>query len=147
VIPTEAHSLTEAVATWAKGRTDLRAVGLAGSWARGTARSDSDSDLDLLILSDAPAKYRSDPHWLYHIALPKPFRVVSHKVVTYGVVWSSHAKLDPTAELELSFAALGWASTDPLDAGTRKVINDGFKVIVDKDGHLRHLVEAVQKAI
>src|SRR5665213_4282225 len=137
--PTEAHSLTESIAAWVRASSGLKALALAGSWSRGTARPDS--DLDLLILADAPDQYRSDQHWLSQIALPKPFRIVSHKEIAYGAVWSCHALLDPAAELELCFGALNWASTNLIDAGSRGVISDGFCVIVDKDGYLQRIVE------
>lgn len=144
VTPAEAHSLTEAIAVWARGRSDIRALALAGSWPRGSARADS--DLDLLMLVNAPAQYRSHQRWLYHIALPEPFRVVSHNGAVYGVVWSCHALLEPTAELELIFASLDWASRDRLDTGTQGVIRHGFQVIVDKDGHLQRVVEVVKNS-
>ena len=142
--PTEAHALMEAVAVWVRAHSGLRALGLAGSWSRGSARSDS--DLDLVILVDAPEKYQSDLGWLSHIALPEPFRVVSHKVVVYGAAWSCHAFLEPAGELELTFVALNWASTEPIDAGTRCVVSDGFRVIADKDERLHRLVDAVRNS-
>ena len=144
MIPTEAQSLTEAIAVWVRASSGLRALALVGSWFRGTARPDS--DLDLLILANNPEQYQSDQNWLYQIALPDPFRVISSKSVPYGVVWSCHALLDPAAELELTFGALDWASTDPIDAGSRRVISDGFRMIVDKDGRLQRIVDAVKKS-
>lgn len=130
--PDEARSLTTAIGAWVRSRPELRALALAGSWARGVARPDS--DLDLLILTHETEQYRSGLHWFYQIILPAPFRVVCGKWVQYGAVWSCHAALDPVGELELSFAALDWTATDPVDAGSRRVIQEGFTVIVDKDG-------------
>jgi uncharacterized protein len=141
VTPTEVHVLLGTIALWAKTQADLKALGLAGSWARGTARSDS--DLDLLILADDPEKYRSDQRWLYHITLPKPFRIVSYWGTSYGAVWSCHTLLKPAATLELTFAAIEWSSTNPIDEGTRRVVNDGFHVIIDKDRRLQRIVEAI----
>jgi hypothetical protein len=131
-----------AIALWVNARSDLKALGLTGSWSRGSARANS--DLDLLILADAPEQYRSDQRWLYHIALPEPFRIMSYWGTRYGAAWSCHAMLEPAAKLELTFAAIGWASTDPIDAGTRRVVSDGFHVIVDKGGRLHRVVEAVK---
>ena len=142
VTPSEAHALTEAIAVWVEGRSDLKSLGLAGSWVRGSARANS--DLDLLILADNPELYRSTQDWLLHILLPGPFRIASHSGATYGVVWSCHVALEPAAELELSFGSLDWASTNPVDAGTRRIISDGLRVIVDKDGRLQRIVESVK---
>ena len=74
--------------------------------------------------------------------LPEPFQISSVTEATYGVVWSCHVSLEPKAELELTFAALDWACINPIETGTRNVILGGFRTIVDKDGHLRRLVEA-----
>ena len=139
--PVEARSLTNAVADWVRSSPDLRALAMAGSWSRHAARSDS--DLDLCILAERPEQYRSDQGWLREIVLPAPFRIMSSKGAVYGVVWSCHVLLQPAAELELGFSALDWASTDPVDAGSRRVVSDGFQVIVDKDGRLRRLVETL----
>ena len=65
----EAHALTEAVAAWVHARSGLKALGLTGSWPRGSARSDS--DLDVGILADDPEQYQSDLGWLSQIALRK----------------------------------------------------------------------------
>jgi predicted nucleotidyltransferase len=54
--PAFALSLTNAIADWVEDRSDLRALGLVGSWAKGTARADS--DLDLLVLADAPTNIK-----------------------------------------------------------------------------------------
>ena len=140
----ESRALTEGIASWVKARSDLKALGLVGSWARGDARPDS--DLDLLILADNPAVYRLSDDWLYHLPLPEMFRVSSHKGATYGVVWSCHALLQSGAELELTFAAVDWAATDPIDASTRDIVLTGFRVIVDKDGSLRRLAKAIQNS-
>jgi hypothetical protein len=138
---TEVCALTEAIGAWVQSRPDLRALGLVGSWARGDGRPDS--DLDMLLLADRPEVYRSNHDWLDRLRLPAPFRVSSHADASYGAVWSCHVALEPDAKLELTFGALDWASTNPIDSGTRSVVLGGLRTIVDKDGRLRRLVEAV----
>ena len=138
--PDQAKALTDAVARWVEARPDLKALALVGSWARNAARPDS--DIDLLVLADDPSVYRAKRDWLAP-ALPQPFRVLSERVVDYGVVWSCHALLAPDAELELGFGPLAWAKTDPIDAGTLGVVRGGFRIVVDKDGRLQRLTDAV----
>lgn len=142
--PTEVHAFLRVIALWVNARSDLNGLALAGSWSRGNARRGS--DLDLLILADNPEKYAADQHWLYPIPLPAPFRIVSYWGRAYGTVWSCHALLQPTAKLELTFAAVDWASSDPIDEETRQVISDGFEVLVDKGGCLQRIVEAVRNS-
>ncbi len=43
----EVRTLLATLGGWAQGRHDVVAVGLAGSWARGDARMDSDVDVVL----------------------------------------------------------------------------------------------------
>ena len=138
--PTQAKSLTDAIARWVEARPDLKSLALVGSWACNVARPDS--DIDLLVLADDPAAYRSPRNWLAP-ALPQSFRVLSERIADYGAVWSCHAMLAPDVELELSFGPLTWAATDPLDAGTWRVVQGGFRILVDKDGRLQRLVAAV----
>ena len=61
----------------------------------------------------------------------------------YGVAWSEHIHLQPDVEVELTFAKCSWASTDPIDEGTRRVVGDGFLIVFDKDGSLHRLIAAV----
>lgn len=140
--PAEASALIRAVATWVEARPDLKALAVAGSRARGAERPDS--DLDLLILADEPGRYRASHAWLPEMPLAPPFQLASHRGAAYGAVWSYHVLLVPSAELELAFAAAEWASNNPIDAGTRRVVEDGFKIIVDKDGLLQRLVAAIK---
>lgn len=49
-------------------------------------------------------------------------------------------------EIEFGIAPLSWASTAPLDAGTARVIHDGYIPIFDPDGLLRRLIRAVRYA-
>jgi hypothetical protein len=56
--------------------------------------------------------------------------------------WSAHIELEPAAELELTFVKESWASIDPVDAGTGKIVTDALKVLIDKDGALERLRHA-----
>jgi hypothetical protein len=42
-------------------------------------------------------------------------------------------------EVEIGIVPLDWANTDPVDAGTRRVINDGHRIVYDPDGVLAAL--------
>jgi hypothetical protein len=47
-------------------------------------------------------------------------------------------------EVELSFAAPSWAALDPIDAGTRAVVANGFQILLDKTGLLARLQRSLQ---
>jgi len=120
-------------------------MGLAGSWARGNPHQGS--DIDLLLLSDRAADYRRRQTWLAKIDFAGAgYRVLSSEDASYGAVWSRHVTLVPTAKVELTFATCLWARTDPVNPGTRRIVRDAFRTIVDKDRHLVTLVDAVMSA-
>lgn len=58
----------------------------------------------------------------------------------YGAVWSWHIGLHPSAEVELTVAALAWAGADPIDEGTRAIAEDALRILVDKDKLLARLL-------
>jgi predicted nucleotidyltransferase len=137
----EVNAIIDAVAAWAVKRADIRAVALVGSRARGDPGQSS--DIDLLLLSDKRDDYRRR-RWLAEIDFERAgYQVRSSNGVTYGAVWSRHVHLLPAAEVELTFAKCSWARTCPIDDGTRDVVKDAFRIIIDKDGRLAELVRAV----
>jgi len=141
--PIEAELIVDAIRCWVQERDDLRALALAGSWARGNP--DPVSDLDLIIVAEDPETYRHPDNWLRSISFAKAaFEVARYEIRSYGSVWSCHVLLRPAAEVELTFAAPAWAQVNPLDPGTRFVVADGFRAIVDKDEALSRLVAAVR---
>ena len=138
----DAQAIVCAVADWALPRADMRAMALVGSWARGDPHPDS--DVDLLLLSDRANDYRDRQEWLAEIDFEKSgYAVASSKDASYGGVWSCHVAMSPTGMLELTFAPRSWARADPVDAGTRRVVKDAFRIIFDKDGALAKLVSVV----
>jgi len=117
-------------------------MGLIGSWARGNPHRGS--DVDLLLLTDRAADYRRRRNWLTEIDFAGAgYRVVSSKTARYGAAWSRHVTLAPSAEVELTFAERSWARTDPVDPGTRGIVKDAFRTIVDKDRLLAALIDAM----
>ena len=134
----EVEGLLEAVRRWAGGQADLHAVALVGSWARGAARADS--DVDVVLLTDAPAAYLEDDRW---IAAFGALGVVHTQ--KWGVVTERRVAMASGVEVEFGFASPEWASTDPLDAGTRAVVSDGLVALYDPEGLLAELVDAVSR--
>ena len=120
---------------WAESRADVFGLALVGSHACGAAREQS--DLDLLLLVSDPVSFRADIVWLHEIQWQSlRVEVAAWRDVTYGAVWSRHVALSDGSEVEFSFAAPSWANTSPVDPGTRRVINDGWRILVDRNGLL-----------
>lgn len=102
------------------------AAALVGSHARGQARPDS--DVDVVLLSDTGDAFFDDTGWLTQLGV-----VVRRTEERWGRVRTARVWLADGTELELNFAPADWARA-PLDAGTRRVIDGGFRVLFDRAG-------------
>lgn len=131
----EVERLLERVRVWAGDRPDVAAVGLAGSWARGEARMDS--DVDLVILTGEPRRYVEGEAWVEELGGPRIF-----KTQAWGATTERRFALPTGLEVEAGIAPPSWTATEPVDPGTRNVVRDGFRVLYDPEGLLARLVEA-----
>lgn len=135
--------ILEEATHWASCQADITAAALVGSWARGTARPDS--DIDLMFLTPNPASFRQDEKWINEIQ----WSVIDAEVEDwadkeYGVVWSRHIYLNNKTEIEFGFGFLSWASVSPVDAGTFRVVSDGCQILYDPRNLLCQLVDKVR---
>jgi predicted nucleotidyltransferase len=130
--------LLATVRRWAEDRADLRAVAVVGSWARGGARPDS--DVDVLLLTNNADAYLADLSWLPPVG---PASLIRTR--RWGVVVERRVVLDDGLEFEFGVTLPEWASTEPLDEGTRRVASNGLVALYDPEGLLGRLVDAVAR--
>jgi uncharacterized protein len=135
----EVGHLSAALREWAKERTDVVAIVLVGSWARGDARMDS--DVDVVLLTDDQKPYLEGDAWLHELG---GVRLV--KTRQWGPLTERRFALSSGLEVELGVAPAYWASTDPVDEGTRRVVADGAAVVYDPEGLLARLVVACSQS-
>ena len=128
-------SFLEALVSWVTLQPDIKGVALVGSYARETALTDS--DIDLIILTLTPIKYIEDNDWLRQFG-----EVSSSQREKWGCVETVRSMYSTNMEVEFGFAPLSWAEV-PVDAGTRRVVKDGFRILFDPDGMLKALQLAV----
>jgi predicted nucleotidyltransferase len=124
-----------AIVTWASAQPDVVAVLLVGSYARGTATETS--DVDLVVLTDGPERYTEDLSWADQFGVIERMQREEWGVVTSLRVW-----YEGSAEVEYGFTTPEWAA-QPVDAGTRRTVTDGCRVLFDPGGVLYALLEAV----
>ena len=121
----------EKIKDWGKNNIDIKAIGLAGSYARGEARTDS--DIDLIVLSDTPEIYAHSSEWIGQ------FGSFSKRTVEdWGAIQSVRVLFD-FAEIEFGFGKPSWANAGPLDKGTMSVIQGGFEIIYDPENILARI--------
>lgn len=130
----EVDELGRRIPGWAEQRGDVRAVGLVGSWARGTSRPGS--DVDLVVLTDNSALYTSDSKWAAELAA----EIVETR--SWGAITERRLALPSGLEVEVGIGSPSWAATTPVDPGTERVVREGFRVLYDPDGLLASLVAA-----
>jgi uncharacterized protein len=125
------------LAAWAAGRSDIVAVALVGSYARGTPQPDS--DVDVVILTNDPRRYLDDTAWITHFG---EARSPEHE--DYNMVQSLRVTYSDGLEVEFGLTVPEWAGTEGLDAGTREVVADGCRIIFDRHGVLAALMRVVR---
>jgi predicted nucleotidyltransferase len=113
---------------WAEAEPKVLAVGLVGSYARGTATPES--DLDLVILTTSPATYLDKLEWIRSFGEPSRVETEPWGIVTSVRVWYRDG-----AEVEFGITDENWGA-DPSDEGTASVIRDGLRVVFEKGGLL-----------
>ena len=134
--------LTEVV-RWARNYADIYAISLVGSWARGTARIDS--DIDLIVLSSNPSSFRKNKTWLDQIDWQRVVSPVKDwKDADYGLAWSRHVYLEDKTKIEFGFGCLEWASLNPIDAGTFRVVSNGCRILYEPEKLMTSLLVAVK---
>ncbi len=109
---------------WARGRDDILAAVLVGSYARGTARIDS--DVDLVIISRRPEYYLTGPAWTATFG-----PVARHQVEDYGKLTSVRVWYGDGLEVEYGITGEEWAAS-LLDEGTSRVISDGMVILFER---------------
>jgi uncharacterized protein len=129
------EELLERVTSWARRRPDIRGVALVGSWARGTARADS--DVDLVVLTSRRDRYLDADGWTAARGATRLLRTQA-----WGPLTERRLLLEGGLEVEVGIAEPSWAATDPVDPGTRRVVTDGLGILHDPDGRLAALAAA-----
>jgi predicted nucleotidyltransferase len=124
-------SLLTHLATWAPTRADLLAVGVVGSYARGTPHADS--DLDLILLTASPDRFLHQRSWIRTFG---SYRSIT--VEDWGDVTALRVVFRSGLEVEFGIARRSWARVPP-DAGTGQVVRDGLLVLHDPSRWLGRL--------
>ena len=131
----EVEGLVAMLPAWAALRDDVRAIALVGSWAYGRPRADS--DVDLVLLTEAPGRYIDSEDWLADLGGTRLIRTQQ-----WGLSTERRFTLANGPEVELGVVQPVWACVHPLDAGTRRIVTDGMRVVYDPDGLLAELQRA-----
>ena len=132
---TNVQEFVDGFVRWASNQPDVHGVAVVGSYARGEARDDS--DIDFVILTDQPETYLHDMKWTEQFG-----GVLKHQTEDYGKLTSLRVWYQNGMEVEYGITRPDWAAI-PLDAGTRKVMRGGIKVLFERGRLLsRHVTSS-----
>ena len=109
---------------WAAEQPAVHAVALVGSHARGEARADS--DVDLILLVEAPEHHFAERRWVDTFGRP-----TDQAIEYYGTVRSLRVHYASGLEVEFGFTSVEWAKS-PIDPGTQQVIAAGMWVLYER---------------
>lgn len=117
---------------------DIVAILLVGSYARNM--QNEKSDIDLVILSDQWKQFFVNKKWLSYFGTP-----LTINIEYYGLITSLRVKYEQY-EIEFGFGSTEWISI-PIDTGTKKVLQDGYKILYEGDNSLIQIKECYKPSL
>ena len=121
----------ESIKNWAKNEEKIESVIIVGSYAKGTYRLTS--DIDLVIVTPDKKQIIEEHKFIELFG-----NVIKSQIEYYGACTSIRVYYMDGKEVEFGIVEPSWIK-QPLDRGTYKVLDDGFKVIIDKKEYFRNL--------
>lgn len=125
------YSFLRSITEWASKQADIQALALIGSHARNAAKETS--DVDLVLIATHPTIYLDDTSWVQQFGTVK-----EQQLEDYGLLISIRVWYNDGLEIEYGITEERWSAV-PLDPGTRRIINDGMRVLFERGNILsRH---------
>jgi uncharacterized protein len=121
---------------WAEEDSAIHAVAIVGSYAKGTAREDS--DIDLMIICDVPEYYLSNVDWSTRFG-----KIQKAEREDWGLVQTWRVVYDPDMEVEYNFTTTQWCCDTELAQGTGRVISEGVRVVYDPERTIETVIEKI----
>ena len=110
---------------WSEYQNDIKGVAVVGSYARG--EYNSKSDIDIVIISTNKEFTLSIIQSDFHYS-----GIKSCSLEEWGILTSLRVFYDNGLEVEYGVVTDQWV-IEPLDEGTKNVVNNGFKILTEKE--------------
>jgi predicted nucleotidyltransferase len=131
--------LIDEIVQWAQAYDDICGVLLVGSYAQN--KTTFNSDIDIMLFVSNVEFWTNTQDWLAIFG-----KIKSVKFEDWGVVKTLRTFYEEDHEVEFNITTPTWASIDPIEANTFRVISDGSKILHDPRGILANLVSAVSSS-
>ena len=128
----EVEAVVERALAWASSEPTIVGLALVGSWAAGRAREDS--DVDLVVVTRDVDRFVESGDWIGELGADRVVRTAD-----WGALTERRLATASGLEVEVGFVDPAWAATEPVDDGTRRVVRDGFRVVLDRERRLAAL--------
>jgi predicted nucleotidyltransferase len=128
----DVEDVLDRIVGWTRERPDVKALALVGSYARGAA--EEGSDVDIVLLTDDPAGYLDTETWARELGAEGAVGTRRR-----GALTERRLTLPTGVEVEVGVALPAWARTNPVDPGTREVLQGGIRALHDPEGLLEGL--------
>lgn len=124
-IKEKAELLLKHFKEWSEQQEYIKGVAVVGSFARGDFHSNSDVDLTIISTNKDLTLERIKKDFNFDT-------VESSKVEVWGILTSLRNFYSNGFEVEYGVVSDQWVK-EPLDAGTKNVVKNGFMVVVEKE--------------
>ena len=132
-----ADRLFDDLTRWAQRQSRVQALAVVGSYARGHERMAS--DVDVMILTEDLDSCSLASGWFEQL---RPGSKLV-RAATFGPVREQRYRLRSGLLAEIDLAPTAWADV-PLDAGTRRVLGDGHRILHDAHTILARTAAALE---
>ena len=109
----------------------IESIIIVGSYANGTYRQDS--DIDVVIITSNKSEMVAKPNFVQEFG-----DVYKKQTEFYGACTSIRAWYKDEREIEFGLVDPSWIKR-PLDDGTKKILQNGYKIIFDKKHYFENL--------
>lgn len=116
---------------YAENTSQIESVIIVGSYARGT--NNENSDIDIVIITPNKSEMVRNQDFVQNFG-----EVYMKQTEYYGACTSIRVRYKDGKEVEFGIVDPLWISI-PLDAGTYRVLSDGYKIIIDKKEYFENL--------
>ena len=129
------EEIIEKTTKWAVSEGLIEAAIIVGSYARGTRKPDS--DIDLILITSNKQHYINNTSVFSFLG-----EIDCATIEQYGECTSVRVWYQAGFEVEYGMVSQKWIEV-PLDIGTKEVLGNGYRVLLDKTDLLTHITSMI----